>query len=124
MIRVLIVEDNHIFREAFKEVLQERLPLIVIEEAGNAEEATQRIKEAPPDFIFTDQRLAGMNGLELAQKIKKDFPRIRIAMLTGHDFPEYRRLASQYGVDRYFVKDSLDWKEIEEFVQYIPKGNR
>jgi hypothetical protein len=28
-------------------------------------------------------------------------------MLTGYDFPEYRRQASQYGVDRYFVKDSL-----------------
>ena len=65
-----------------------------------------------------------MNGLELAQKMKKDFPRIRIAMLTGHDFPEYRRLASQYGVDRYFVKDSLDWKEIKEFIQDILKDNR
>jgi two-component system response regulator YesN len=119
MIRVLIVEDNHIFREAFREVLQERLPSLVIEEAGNGEEALQRIKEAPPDFIFTDQRLAGMNGLELAQKIKKDFPRIRIAMLTGHDFPEYRRLASRYGVDRYFVKDSLDWKELKEWITII-----
>ena len=119
MIHVLIVEDNHIFREAFREVLQERLPSLVIEEAGNGEEALQRIKEAPPDFIFTDQRLAGMNGLELAQKIKKDFPRIRIAMLTGHDFPEYRRLASRYGVDRYFVKDSLDWKELKEWITII-----
>jgi two-component system, response regulator YesN len=118
MIRALIVEDNYIFRETFKEVLQERLPLIVIEEAGNAEEAMQRIKEAPPDFIFTDQRLAGMNGLDLAQKIKKDFPRIRIAMLTGHDFPEYR-LASQYGVDRCFIKDSFDWKELKEWITII-----
>jgi len=44
--------------------------------------------------------------------------------LTGYDFPEYRRTASQYGVDRYFLKDLLDWKEIEEFVQSIPKDNR
>jgi two-component system, response regulator YesN len=119
MNRVLIVEDNPIFREAFREVLHERLPALAIEEAGNGEEALQRIKEAPPDFIFTDQRLAGMNGLELVQKIRKDFPRIRIAMLTGHDFPEFRRLASQYGVDRYFVKDSLDWKEIKEWIAII-----
>src|SRR5512135_589880 len=124
MLRVLIIEDNQIFREAFKTVLQERLPSLVIEEAGNGEEALQRINGAPPDLIFADMRLAGINGLDLAQKIKKDFPRIRIAMLTGYDFPEYRRKASQYGVDRYFVKDSLDWKEVEDFVQYISKEKR
>jgi len=124
MVRVLIVEDNRFFREAFKASLQERVPSVVIEEAGSGEEALQRINGAPPDLIFTDMRLAGMNGLELAQKIKKDFPRIRIAILTGYDFPEYRRTASQQGMDHFFVKDSLDWKEIEEFVQYIPKENR
>jgi two-component system response regulator YesN len=124
MLRVLIVEDNPIFLEAFKTALQERLPFVVIEEAGNGEEALQRIKKTPPDLIFTDMRLAGMNGLELVQKIKKDLPPIRIVMLTGYDIPEYRRTASQHGVDRFFAKDSLDWKEIKEFVQDIPQNNR
>ncbi len=124
MLRVLIVEDNQFFREAFKAALQERLPSAVIEEAGNGEEALERIRGESPDVIFTDNRLVGMNGLELAQKIKKEHPRIRIAMLTGYDFPEYRRAASQYGVDRFFVKDALDWKEIEELVGYIPQEHR
>ena len=124
MLRVFIVEDNRIFRESFKTILQERLPSIVIEEAGNGEEALQRIEGGPPDLMFVDMRLGGMTGLELARKIKRDFPRTRIAMLTGYDFPEYRRTASQYGVDRYFLKDSLDWMEIEEFIQSIPKDNR
>ncbi len=121
MLRVLIIEDNQVFREAFGQVLQERIPSVVVEEAGNGQEAMERIHEEPPDLIFTDYRLGSMSGLELAQNIKKDFPRIRIAMLTGYDFPEYRRLASQSGVDCYFVKDALDWKEVEDFVQYISK---
>ncbi len=124
MLRVLIVEDNRFFREAFKAALQERLPSVVIEEAGNGEEALERITGALPDLIFTDNRMDGMNGLELAQKIKKNFPSIRIAMLTAYDYPEYRRAASQYGVDRFFVKDALDWKEIEELVKYIPNEHR
>ena len=124
MLRVLIVEDNRFFRKAFKAALQERLPSVVIEEAGNGEEALERITGAPPDLIFTDNRMDGMNGLELAQKIKKNFPSIRVVMLTAYDYPEYRRAASQYGVDRFFVKDALDWKEIEELGQYIPKENR
>lgn len=124
MLRLLIIEDNQNFREAFKTVLRDRLPSLVIEEAGNGEEALQRIKEATPDLIFVDMRLAGINGLGLAQKIKWDFPLIRIAMLTGYDLPEYRRKASQYGVDRYFVKDSLDWREVEDFILYISKGKK
>jgi two-component system response regulator YesN len=119
MVRALIVEDNPIFREAFKTGLQERLPSVVVEEAENGTDALQKISETPPDFVFMDIRLAGMNGLELAKKIRKDLPRIRIAMLTGYDFPEYRRAASKHGVDRFFLKDSLEWKEIKEFVQDI-----
>ena len=118
------MEDNRFFREAFKMSLHERLPYVVIGEAGSGEEALQRINGTPPDLIFTDRRLTGMNGLDLAQKLRKDFPRIRIAMLTGYDLPEYRRGASQHGMDRFFVKDSLDWKELKEFVQDIPKDNR
>ena len=106
--RVLIVEDHRLFREAFRTSLHERLPSVVIEEAGSGEEALQRINGTPPDLIFTDMRLAGMNGLELSQELKKDFPRIRIAMLTGYDFSEYRRAASQQGVDRFFAKHSLE----------------
>ena len=124
MLRVFVVEDNRIFRESFKTILQERFPSIVIEEVGSGEEALQRIDGGPPDLMFVDMRLGGMTGLELAQKIKKDFPRTRIAMLTGYDFPEYRRKASQSGVDRYFVKDSLDWKELGEFVQYLLKEKK
>ncbi len=124
MLRALIVEDNGIFRQAFKTSLQERLPSVAIEEAGNGEEALQRIQGASFDLIFMDIRLADINGLALAERIKKDFPRIRIAMLTGYDFPEYRRAASKHGVDRFFVKDSLDWKEVKEFVQDISKDIR
>ena len=66
MVRVLIAEDNPFFREAFRASLHERIPSAVIEEVGNGEEALQRINGMPPDLIFTDMRLAGMNGLELA----------------------------------------------------------
>jgi two-component system response regulator YesN len=123
MCRALIVEENLIFREAFRTELLNRLPFILIQEAKDGRDAMEKIHLMPPSLIFMDICLPGLNGLELAQKIKKDFPHIRIAMLTGYDFPEYRRAASQYGVERYFVKDSLDWKEIKEFVQDIPKNN-
>ncbi len=60
-----------------------------------------------------------MNGLELSRKIRSDFPNIRIAILTGYDSQEYREVARQVGVDRFFAKDSLQWDELLEFAKSI-----
>ena len=124
MLRALIVEDNRFFRDAFKAELHDRFSSLLIQEAENGEETLQRINWAPPDLIFMDMHLAGMNGLELARRIRNDFPLIRIAMLTGYDMPEYRLAASQQEVHHFFVKDLLDWEEIKEFVQSTPENKQ
>ena len=90
MVRVLLVEDNQIYREAFKESLCRHFPTLLIDEAENGEDAVQKINAVPPHLIFMDIRLPGGNGLRLTQKIKKDFPKIHIAIITGYDIPEYR----------------------------------
>jgi DNA-binding NarL/FixJ family response regulator len=122
MLRVLIVEDNGIFRETFKKGLLDYFPSMVIEEAGNADEALQKIKEGPPHLIFMDIRLPGVNGLQLTQRIKKNFPDIDIAILTDYDLPEYRQAAVQCGADRFFVKNSFKWDELEALVRSISPG--
>ena len=119
MLKVLLVEDNRIYREAFKESLCQHFPSFTIDEAVNGEEALERITGISPDLIFIDVRLPGMSGLELTQKLKRDFPKIPIAILTGYDLPEYRQAAVQYGADGFFVKDSLKWDEIEALVKSI-----
>ena len=124
MLRVLIVEDNRIFREAFKKGLLDYFPSMVIQEAANGDEALQKIKGGLPALIFMDIRLPGINGLQLTQKVKKDFPDITIAILTDYDLPEYRQAAVQYGADRFYVKNSLKWDELEALVQSISPGAR
>ena len=122
MLRVLIVEDNQIFLEALKKRLHDRFPTIVIEEAANGDEALQKIDGTPPDLILMDIRLPGVNGLQLTRKIKTDFPGIRIAILTDYDLPEYRQAAVEYGADRFFVKSSFKWDEVEALVKSILPG--
>ena len=117
--KVLLVEDNRIYRETFKDNLRQHFPVVSVSEAGNADEALQKIRGTPPDLIFMDIRLPGMNGLQLTQRIKKEFPKIPIAILTGYDLPEYREAAIQYGADGFFVKESLKWEEIEALVKSI-----
>ncbi len=119
MLRVLLVEDNDVYRSALKENLIKHFPSMVIDEADDSEEALRKVKAAPPRLMFIDIRLPGMNGLQLTQKIKKDFPNVRIAIVTGYDLPEYRQAALQSGADGIFVKESLKWDEIEALVKSI-----
>ena len=124
MLRILIVEDNKIFREAIKKRLEDDFPSMVIEEAANSEEALQKINRASPHLIFMDVRLPGVNGLELTQKIKKDFSGINIAILTDFDLPEYRQAANQYGADRFFVKSAFNWDEVQALIKSLqPKAS-
>jgi DNA-binding NarL/FixJ family response regulator len=118
MLRVLIVEDIQIHREIMKAELRARFPSLAIEEASTKEEALKKINVFPPQLIFMDIGLRDANGLQLTQKIKADFPDIKIAILTVYDLPEYRQAAIQYGADRFFVKDSLKWDEVSAFVQF------
>jgi YesN/AraC family two-component response regulator len=122
MLKVMIVEDNRIFREALKKGLLDYFPSMVIEEAANGDEALQKIKGGPPHLIFMDIRLPGVNGLQLTQRVKKDFPGINIAIMTDYDLPEYRQAAVQYGADRFFVKNSFKWDDLEALVQSISAG--
>jgi DNA-binding NarL/FixJ family response regulator len=122
MLKVLIVEDNRNFREAFKKSLGDYFPSMIIEEAGDGKEALQKAYGTSPQLIFMDIRLPGMNGLQVTKKIKKDCPGITIAILTDYDLPEYRQAALQYGADRFFVKDSFKWEEVEGLVKLILPG--
>jgi two-component system, response regulator YesN len=123
MLRVLIVEDNRVYREEFKESLCRHFPFMAVEKAENAKEALQKIDGNPPPLIFIDIRLPGMSGLQLTQKIKKDFPSVRIAIVTGYDTPEYRQAALQYGAEAFFAKESLKWDEVKTLVESIEKTN-
>jgi DNA-binding NarL/FixJ family response regulator len=123
MLRVLLVEDNRTYRKVFKENLCQQFPTMLIDEPENGDEAMQKVNAAPPHLIFMDIRLPGMNGLQLTQMIKKDFPNIHIVMLTGYDVPEYRQAAIRYGADGFFVKESLKWDEVEALVRSIPVEN-
>ena len=120
MFRVLLVDDNRFFREAFKKDLSLQFPSAVIEEAADSDQALQSIKGTLPHLIFMDIRMPGMNGLQLTEKIKGETPNTHIAILTGYDLPEYREAALQCGADRFFVKSSLLWDEVVAFAQTIP----
>ncbi len=117
-LKVLMVEDSTLFRQLFKETLQDRFPSIQIHEATNGEEALRKIETLRPSLVFMDIRLPGENGLELTQKIKSCHPDIIVVILTGYDLPEYRQASFQLA-DYFFSKDSSTAENIFTVVESI-----
>ena len=119
MPRVLIIEDNRNYRTIFSENLLQYFPTLDIEEAENIEEAWRKIGEVPPQLVFLDIHLKGENSFGLMRQIKRDFPTVHIACLTGYDSPEYQEAARQNGADNFFVKEFLKWAEVEALIRSL-----
>jgi len=114
-LRLLLVEDNNLFRKTLRESLRVSFPEIAIDEAANGVEALKRVDVFAPDLILMAIRLPGESGLALTKKIKAIYPDIIIFILTNYDSQECREAASRYGADRYIPKDSL--KRVDELIK-------
>ena len=107
MPKVLLIDDDTNYRNLIKETLCLSLPSLCVKEAGDGEEALQKIETCPPDIIFMDIRLPGENGLVLTQKIKKKYPDVDIAILTSYDLPEYQEAATKNGAKYFLLKNTI-----------------
>ncbi len=119
MLRTLIVEDSYLYRRLLKETLQMRFPQMEILEAKNGEEALASIALNPPQLIFMDIQLPGLNGLELTQRIKAQYPEVTIIILTSYDLPEYREAASGFRANHFLSKSSTTKEGLLSLVESI-----
>ena len=119
MLKTLIVEDNAPFRQSLREMLCERFPAMVVDEAENGKEAMQKIEDSLPHLVFMDIKLPDENGLEITRKIKTRYAKIRVIILTSYDLPEYREAANNYGADHFVAKGSSSREEIMALVDDI-----
>lgn len=122
MLRTLIVEDNAVFRKAFKEALCGRFLFMTVEEALDGKEALEKVSTFLPELVFMDIRLPGQNGLELTRRIKASHPNIAIIILTDYDLPEYREAALCDGADGFIPKGALNLIDIGALIATIFPG--
>ncbi len=101
---VVLVDDNADSREMYRMMLQSQGHVVL--EAGDGFEAMTVIRDADPDIAFIDIGLPGLNGYELAQKLRAESrPRpLALIALTGYGFPEDRERSRAAGFDGHLVK--------------------
>jgi DNA-binding NarL/FixJ family response regulator len=105
-VRVLLADDHALVRAGLRELLQKLPDVEVVAEAGDGREALSLVKTALPNLVLLDITMKGLTGLEAAERIVKDFPGVKVVMLSMHANEEYVLRALRAGVSGYIIKDA------------------
>ncbi len=120
MWKVLLVEDEVFVRESVKELIQwEDIGFTLAGEAGNGQEALDRIIKDPPDLVLTDIVMPIMDGIELLRQTRANGLDCKFVMLTCMGEFEYVRQAMEYGASNYILKLSMSVNDLRQTLQKI-----
>jgi DNA-binding NarL/FixJ family response regulator len=108
--RILIADDSLIFRGALKRLLQQdenQQDWSVCGEAEDGVEALKKIAELSPDILLLDLSIPKLRGLEVAQTCQRDFPSVRVVIMSEQDPSALARMAESAGVQYWIPKSRM-----------------
>ncbi|MFA5746946.1 MAG: response regulator [Candidatus Paceibacterota bacterium] len=120
MTKILVIEDEKILAEMYKDKLEKEGFEIIL--AGDGEEGIKMMKEQRPSLALLDLLMPNENGLELLKKQKEDpeISSIPVIVFSNFDDGETKRLTLSLGAKSYLIKSNHDPKEIvEEIKKYL-----
>jgi DNA-binding NarL/FixJ family response regulator len=82
-IRVLLVEDNEVFREALELLLDLRDDIAIVAAVGAGHDAVPAVREHDPDVVVMDYRLPGIDGVQATRAIREVSPSVAVVVLTA-----------------------------------------
>lgn len=100
--KVLVVDDDAVVGKSFNRVLSSKG--YVVTTAQNAHEALKQIREQEFDVVFTDIKMPGMDGVELAERVKSSRPWTPVVIITGFGTSENESRAKAAGVSDFMRK--------------------
>lgn len=104
-IRVLLVDDQPLFRRAIATLIQEQPEFTVVGEATDGREAIEQAHALTPDLIVMDVEMPVMNGVEAVRVLRDELPSIKIVVLTVSESEDYLLDAIRFGAHGYLLKD-------------------
>jgi two-component system NarL family response regulator len=120
-IRVLIADDQPLFRRGLWVMLGTDDNIEVVAEAEDGDEAIRRAVELVPDVVLMDVRMPKVNGIEAARVISQEVPTTKIVMLTVSDEEEDLFEAIKAGAAGYLLKE-VSVEEVAEAIQAVVQG--
>jgi DNA-binding NarL/FixJ family response regulator len=107
MIRVLVVDDHKIARDAVSEILAGAPDVCVVGQASDGVEAVELAGELLPDFVVMDISMPRMNGVEAALRVREKWPDIQVVLITALAAEVYQEVSKACGARDFVPKDML-----------------
>jgi len=103
-ITVVIADDQTLFREGIKDLLENEKNIAVVGEAADGHEALRLVKKLKPNMILLDIKLPHMDGIEATRQIHKDCPTTNVLILSSYEDEAHVMKAIQAGANGYLSK--------------------
>lgn len=120
-IRLLLVDDHPIMRAGLSNMLNLEKGFAVVAQADDGETALKLYRQQRPDVVLLDISLVGMDGIETLRRLRKEWPQVRVLMLTASEAREDVRLALDSGAAGYVTK-SIRHVELVAVIRKIHAG--
>src|SRR3984893_624657 len=105
-VRILLADDHALVRAGIRSLLEKIPNVEVVGEAGTGRQALEMVKTRLPNLVFMDIAMAGLAGLEALPRITKDYPGVKVIILSAHANEEYVIRALRSGAAGYMLKDA------------------
>jgi DNA-binding NarL/FixJ family response regulator len=123
MVNVLLVDDQVLFVENLKIVIDTQAPdLDVVGVAYSGAAALQKVKEHRPDVVLLDVRMPGMSGVEVTELILDSSPETKVLMLTTFDDDDYVFQSIERGASGYLLKN-MDPQRLFSSIRAVMDGS-
>jgi DNA-binding NarL/FixJ family response regulator len=106
MIRVLVVDDQHLVRSGFRMILEGEADLTVVGEAANGAEAVDSVARSQPDVVLMDVQMPVLDGLEATRRIVAGPHSVAVLILTTFDRDDYVFEALRAGAAGFLLKNA------------------
>jgi DNA-binding NarL/FixJ family response regulator len=113
MIRVLLVDDQALFREGLRTLLSVIADIEIVGEAPNGEEAIRLVERLNPAVVLMDQQMPVLDGVTATRRLTAEHPNCRVIMLTTLADDEKVFKSRQAGAVGYLLKDTPTEKLVE-----------
>ena len=120
-IRVLLADDHRLVRAGVRSLLEEIPNVEVVAEAGDGRETLELVRQYNPNIAMVDVAMKGLNGIDVADRLRKDHPHVKVLILSMHTNEEYVIKALKNGASGYLIKDAAT-EELSLALKAVSKG--
>jgi len=104
---ILLVDDYPPVRRMAKAIIEENPDLQVIGELNDGREILKFLNESPAHMVLLDISMPFLGGFETTRKVKKNYPDVKVLILTIHNYKEYAEQALSMGAEGYLLKEEM-----------------